>query len=340
MQATLARFGRIDILVQNAGIYPFTLLHDIPVTNGIAVLGGQSHAAASWPFRPASRPMRAQRYGRIVLTSSITGPRVSVPATATTAASKAGINGLIRAAALELAPLGITVNGVEPGNILTEAIAGGAQPEFIGAMERSVPLGRLGTPRDVALRGPVPRLRRGRLHHRHDASSSTAARSCPRARSEGMAPSQRERRPWDVPPLYFALAIVLMVALRLLLPIAPLIPWPWSLAGIVAIVAGIGLAIVAERRFRRAGTAGRPFEPSTALVEDGPFRFSRNPMYVGILLVLAGLFVLLGTLSPLLVIPAFFGLIRTRFVVPEEAHMERHFGERYLDYKRRVRRWL
>jgi protein-S-isoprenylcysteine O-methyltransferase Ste14 len=155
-----------------------------------------------------------------------------------------------------------------------------------------------------------------------------------------MAPSPQERQPWDVPPLYFALAITLMVALHLLLPIARLVRWPWSLTGIIAIVAGIGLAVVAERRFKRAGTAARPFAPSTALVEDGPFRYTRNPMYVGILLVLAGLFILLGTLSPLLVIPPFFWLIRTRFVVPEEAHMERHFGERYLDYKRRVRRWL
>jgi protein-S-isoprenylcysteine O-methyltransferase Ste14 len=155
-----------------------------------------------------------------------------------------------------------------------------------------------------------------------------------------MAPSPRERRRWDVPPLYFFAACALMIALHFAAPIARIVPWPFSLAGIAPIVAGIALAVVAERRFKRAGTAVLPFAPSTALVEDGPFRFTRNPMYVGILLVLAGLFVLLGTLSPLLVIPPFFWLIRARFVVPEEAHMERHFGERYLDYKRRVRRWL
>jgi 3-oxoacyl-[acyl-carrier protein] reductase len=94
--------------------------------------------------------MRAQRYGRIVLTSSITGPRVSSPGHGHYSASKAGVNGLTRAAAIELAPDGITVNGVEPGNILTEGMQAERSPEFIGAMERSVPLGRLGTPRDVA----------------------------------------------------------------------------------------------------------------------------------------------------------------------------------------------
>jgi 3-oxoacyl-[acyl-carrier protein] reductase len=101
-------------------------------------------------IQACARPMRAQGYGRIVLTSSITGPRVSSPGHAHYSASKAGINGLIRAAALELAPSGITVNGVEPGNILTEGMRAERAPEYIRAMARSVPLGRLGTPQDVA----------------------------------------------------------------------------------------------------------------------------------------------------------------------------------------------
>jgi 3-oxoacyl-[acyl-carrier protein] reductase len=93
--------------------------------------------------------MQAQRYGRCVFTASITGPRVSVPAHAHYSASKAGIVGFIRAAALEAAPYGITVNGVEPGNIMTEGLRQHRPPEFIRMMEAAVPLGRLGTPRDV-----------------------------------------------------------------------------------------------------------------------------------------------------------------------------------------------
>jgi len=149
-----------------------------------------------------------------------------------------------------------------------------------------------------------------------------------------------KRKPWEVPPLYFALAILAMVGLHFGLPIARIVPWPWSLLGAVPMLAGIGLAIWGERRFSRAGTAVRPFAPSTALVEDGPFRFTRNPMYLGMLLVLTGLVVLLGTLGPLIVPPVFFWLLHARFVVHEEAHMERHFGARYQDYRRRVRRWL
>ena len=149
VQTTLARFGRVDILVQNAGIYPYTMLPDIPVEEWDAVLGVNLRGCFL-AVRACIGPMRAQRYGRIVLTSSITGPRVSSPGHGHYSASKAGINGLIRAAAIELASHGITINGVEPGNILTEALQAERSPEFIGAMERSVPLGRLGTPRDVA----------------------------------------------------------------------------------------------------------------------------------------------------------------------------------------------
>jgi len=149
VEATLARYGRVDILIQNAGIYPYTLLPDIAVEEWDAVLGVNLRGCFL-AVQACARPMRAQRYGRIVLTSSITGPRVSSPGHGHYSASKAGINGLIRAAAIELAPDGITINGVEPGNILTEGVQAERSPEFIRAMERSVPLGRLGTPRDVA----------------------------------------------------------------------------------------------------------------------------------------------------------------------------------------------
>jgi 3-oxoacyl-[acyl-carrier protein] reductase len=149
VEASLARFGRVDILVQNAGIYPYTMLPDIPVEEWDAVLGVNLRGCFL-AIQACARPMRAQRYGRMVLTSSITGPRVTSPGHGHYSASKAGINGLIRAAAIELAPDGITVNGVEPGNIMTEGLQAERAPEYIRAMERSVPLGRLGRPRDVA----------------------------------------------------------------------------------------------------------------------------------------------------------------------------------------------
>jgi 3-oxoacyl-[acyl-carrier protein] reductase len=149
VEETLGRFGRVDILVQNAGIYPWTLIEDISPEEWDSVLGvnlrGTFLAAQA-----CLKPMKEQRYGRMVFTSSITGPRVSSPGHGHYSASKAGINGFIRAAAIEFAPYGITVNGVEPGNILTEGMQAHRSAEFIRSMEAMVPLGRLGTPRDVA----------------------------------------------------------------------------------------------------------------------------------------------------------------------------------------------
>jgi 3-oxoacyl-[acyl-carrier protein] reductase len=149
VRAALERFGRLDIMVQNAGIYPLTLLPEITVAEWDRVLGVNLRGCFL-AVQAAAVPMRAQHYGRIVLTSSITGPRVSSPGHGHYSASKAGINGLIRAAAIELAPFGVTINGIEPGNIVTEALTGHRSKEYAEAMTRSVPLGRLGEPREVA----------------------------------------------------------------------------------------------------------------------------------------------------------------------------------------------
>lgn len=145
----IAVHGGLDILVQNAGIYPWTLIEKTLPDEWDRVLAVNlkgTYLAA----RAALAPMKAKRSGRMIFTSSITGPRVSSPGHGHYSASKAGINGFIRAAALEFAGYGITVNGVEPGNILTEGMQAHRSPAFIKSMEDSVPLGRLGTPRDIA----------------------------------------------------------------------------------------------------------------------------------------------------------------------------------------------
>jgi 3-oxoacyl-[acyl-carrier protein] reductase len=142
-------FGRVDVLAQNAGIYPYTMIEAISVEEWDQVLGVNLRGCFL-AAQACLAPMRAQGYGRMVFTSSITGPRVSLPGHGHYSASKAGINGFIRAAAMEFAPHGITVNGVEPGNIMTEGLRSERSPDYIRMMERAVPVGRLGTPRDVA----------------------------------------------------------------------------------------------------------------------------------------------------------------------------------------------
>jgi 3-oxoacyl-[acyl-carrier protein] reductase len=147
--AALESFGRLDIVVQNAGIYPWTLIENISPQEWDKVLAvnlkGTFLAA-----RASLKPMKAQGGGRMIFTSSITGPHVSSPGHGHYAATKAGINGFIRSAAIEFAGYGITVNGVEPGNILTAGMQAHRSVDFIKAMENAVPMGRLGTPRDVA----------------------------------------------------------------------------------------------------------------------------------------------------------------------------------------------
>lgn len=141
--------GRVDILAQNAGIYPLSMIEDATREHwervfAVNMTGTFMAARACIPL------MKAQKYGRLVFTSSITGTRVVNPGHSAYAATKAGINGFIKAAAVELACHGITVNGVEPGNILTDGLTAGRTVEYIHAMEESIPMGRLGTPRDVA----------------------------------------------------------------------------------------------------------------------------------------------------------------------------------------------
>jgi protein-S-isoprenylcysteine O-methyltransferase Ste14 len=92
--------------------------------------------------------------------------------------------------------------------------------------------------------------------------------------------------------------------------------------------------------FARHGTAIRPFDRSSALVISGPYRFTRNPMYVGLVAMLIGLALMLESLSPLLVVAAFAWIIATRFIAVEERMLDERFGTAYAEYRARVRRWL
>lgn len=145
----LERHGRLDIMVQNAGIYPWQLLENTSAEDWDRVMAVNLRGCFL-ALRAALVPMKRQGAGRMLLTSSITGPHVTSPGHGHYSATKAGINGLIRSAALEFAGYGITVNGVEPGNILTEALQIHRSAAFIKGMEDAIPLGRLGTVREVA----------------------------------------------------------------------------------------------------------------------------------------------------------------------------------------------
>ena len=143
-----------------------------------------------------------------------------------------------------------------------------------------------------------------------------------------------------LPPIYFFLAIAIMVALHYALPVVRWLGPPWRWLGLIPISAGVTFAVIANVQFARHQTTIKPFQLSSALVTGGIFRVSRNPMYLGMVMVLAGIGVCLGTLSPFAAIPLFVWLIRARFVRFEEASLEEQFGDEFLGYKRNVRRWI
>ena len=110
--------------------------------------------------------------------------------------------------------------------------------------------------------------------------------------------------------------------------------------GLVTVVLGFGLMIWAWKLFHHRGTAVCPFEASTHFVREGPYRFTRNPMYLGMTLILLGIALVSGTPPVFLAPLAFFFTVHLAFIPYEEKKMEETFGEAYRDYKRRVRRWL
>ena len=148
VDAVLAEFGAIDVLVHNAGVFPMVTIEDLTeeqLEETLAV----NLKAAFWLASAVAPSMRQRGRGRLLFTSSVTGPRVAMPLLAHYAASKAGLNGFIRAASLEFARDGITVNAVEPGYIRTQAMDLLASEGEMAQMAAAIPLGRLGHPEDI-----------------------------------------------------------------------------------------------------------------------------------------------------------------------------------------------
>jgi 3-oxoacyl-[acyl-carrier protein] reductase len=148
VRAAVERYGTVDILAANAGIFPSARLDDMSVEDFDHVIN--TNLRSSFLCTQAVLPMmRKAGFGRIVLTSSITGPITGYPGWSHYAASKAGQLGFMRTAAIELASSNITINAVMPGNILTEGLIGMGE-QYQAEMAASVPLKRLGSVDDIA----------------------------------------------------------------------------------------------------------------------------------------------------------------------------------------------
>jgi protein-S-isoprenylcysteine O-methyltransferase Ste14 len=143
-----------------------------------------------------------------------------------------------------------------------------------------------------------------------------------------------------MPPTYMLIAMLSMIVFSVFLPVARIIPSPWNLLGLIPITLGVYIAVVAEKSFRDAKTTVTPFVESAALVTQGTYRISRNPMYLGFVLVLVGIAILLRALMPFFVIPVFMALIQTNFIRKEEEMLAAKFGLPYIAYTKTVHRWL
>ena len=142
------------------------------------------------------------------------------------------------------------------------------------------------------------------------------------------------------PPLIYVAPLALGLLLNRRLPV-PFLPrgmtriLGWSLLG-----GGFSLAGWFFRALRRAGTPVDPREPVSNLVTNGPFRYTRNPGYISMALIYAGISSLANALWPILLLPVALLVIHRGVIEREERYLERLFGEEYLSYKARVRRWI
>jgi protein-S-isoprenylcysteine O-methyltransferase Ste14 len=143
-----------------------------------------------------------------------------------------------------------------------------------------------------------------------------------------------------LPPTYLFISITSMVLLHFLIPVTDIASFPWSLLGLVPLLAGIVLNLLADSAFKKAQTTVKPFEKSSALIVDGVFRISRHPMYLGMGLILFGIAILMGTLTPLFVVLVFCILMEKIFIQTEETMLAEQFGEEWITYRNNVRKWI
>ena len=142
------------------------------------------------------------------------------------------------------------------------------------------------------------------------------------------------------PPMWLIFHGLAQLALHHWLPGPRLVSPPWINLGLLPGFAGVVLVLWPASLFVRRGTPMVPFTESTVLLREGPYRVSRNPVYIGLTLFLVAAALFLGTTSPWLPVASYVLVLRQRFVLREEALLRARFGPAYEEYCRRVRRWI
>lgn len=144
----------------------------------------------------------------------------------------------------------------------------------------------------------------------------------------------------NIPPFYLLISIIALFILNYTIPLSILFLRPFNYFGIVIIFSGIAIILWHADYFKKYETPIKPFEQSTHLIKEGLFKYSRNPIYLAMGIILFGGAMMLGSLTPFIVIPVFIIIIERVFIVKEEKFLEDIFGSEYLEYKKEVRRWF
>jgi protein-S-isoprenylcysteine O-methyltransferase Ste14 len=142
------------------------------------------------------------------------------------------------------------------------------------------------------------------------------------------------------PPIVYAVPLAAGIVITRWFPLLSLPSVPARIAGGILVIVGLGLAMWACMIFLRRGTSVLPIRPASVLVDTGPFRVSRNPIYVGFTAAYIGASLPFQSLWSLLLLPLVLVVMQKAVIDREEAYLERRFGAEYLSYKSRVRRWL
>lgn len=149
----------------------------------------------------------------------------------------------------------------------------------------------------------------------------------------------QNKHPKILPPHVALGSLIIVIVLHYAVP-TPLIPRPFNLFGIVPLALGLGILFWSFGSFKKRNTPILPGQKPTALVIEGPYTFTRNPMYLGVATALIGTAIYLGDVLAFFAPMVFFVFVRFRFIPREERVMEDLFGKKYLDYKKKVRRWI
>ena len=143
-----------------------------------------------------------------------------------------------------------------------------------------------------------------------------------------------------MPPTYFIVLLFSSIGLHFLFPVMRLISLPYNYLGILIIIFGIILNLWTDSLFKKRQTTVKPHEMPNFFISSGPFRISRHPMYLGMILILLGVAAFLGSLISF-VFPIIFVMIIEKLFIPmEEKNLEKEFGDKYIAYKKRVRKWI